>query len=394
MSWTKYHALSEQRASDAEIVLRSGATELALSMYAQAADLESRALDELEKSKSRTRGITVVSAVALWYKAREYRRALDLANRAVGDTSLPPFAVSQLNELLAALSQKTPVPTLRLVASQRLSRHIVILAPAGRIPRNLESASYAGSLSYQALLAGMQKLRGTAYLKEGVLGEHDLTSDGRYIAQFDAASWHILIVHQQEVIGSISYEPISKVSTSHLPPGQSAEWSAMARLVVEEQIDHTHRTGLPFVVVRDWVMVEDLRCSTEAIRLLLVVFALARYLGGASGLAIASSRHSVAAIFRRVGFSTFIAIDSEVARVFDPKLRCEVELLRFHSELLNPRYLGWVREFERAIIASIPVISAFETGGEVYVAKEIELKDPRGTIEHLSGGMSRRLWIA
>lgn len=51
----------------------------------------------------RTRGITATSAVALWYKGREYIAAERLAHQYLADGNLPSFATAQLRELLQTI---------------------------------------------------------------------------------------------------------------------------------------------------------------------------------------------------------------------------------------------------------------------------------------------------
>jgi hypothetical protein len=72
-------------------------------LYAEAAKLEAAALAELAPTKLRTFGITAVSAVALWFKARQFTEAQNLAYRVLGNNALPPFAVEQLQGLLQSI---------------------------------------------------------------------------------------------------------------------------------------------------------------------------------------------------------------------------------------------------------------------------------------------------
>ncbi|BAS59512.1 hypothetical protein NIES2135_09580 [Leptolyngbya boryana NIES-2135] len=60
-------------------------------------------------TKTRTLGITVVSAVSLWSKAREYGIAERLAYCWLATDLLPPFAVQELRELLQAIWRELQV---------------------------------------------------------------------------------------------------------------------------------------------------------------------------------------------------------------------------------------------------------------------------------------------
>ncbi len=103
MSWAEHHSESERLAAEAEVALRSGDDVRARSLYADAAQAEARALCDLDPGKTRTLGISAVSAVALWYKARNYPEAERLAHHWLSTQKLPPFATEQLQGLLQAI---------------------------------------------------------------------------------------------------------------------------------------------------------------------------------------------------------------------------------------------------------------------------------------------------
>jgi hypothetical protein len=94
---------SEQLASDAHLHARRGEFDRAQSLFAEAADAESRALAELDLSKVRTVGVTAVSAVSLWFKAQRYEQAEKIALQWLSSAHLPPFAAEQLRQLLQAI---------------------------------------------------------------------------------------------------------------------------------------------------------------------------------------------------------------------------------------------------------------------------------------------------
>lgn len=100
MTWAEHHTRSEQLAHEAELALRNADTEAAERLYIGAAEAETRALEDLSPTKARTFGITVVSAVALWYKGRGYQEAERLAHRMFAAGELPEFATRQLRSLL------------------------------------------------------------------------------------------------------------------------------------------------------------------------------------------------------------------------------------------------------------------------------------------------------
>lgn len=103
MTWAELHAESERLAIEAQMALRARNSGQALDLYRRAAEMERRALDELDISKVRTRGITAVSAVALWFKAAEYAQAEQLAHLMLADPHVPDFAREDLRNLVQAI---------------------------------------------------------------------------------------------------------------------------------------------------------------------------------------------------------------------------------------------------------------------------------------------------
>jgi hypothetical protein len=126
MSWVDLHEESERLAAEAEMLTRE-APDRARGLYAKAATREVAALEELAPTKLRTAGITAVSAVALWFKAREFREAQRLAHRVMANSALPPFAVQQLQELLQAIWSEE----VRQTAGLRFSEGVMLVSVSG-----------------------------------------------------------------------------------------------------------------------------------------------------------------------------------------------------------------------------------------------------------------------
>jgi hypothetical protein len=88
---------------EAHLALNVGEKDRAYDLFRQAAQAERRALDRLDVAKARTRGITAVSAVALWFKAEDYDQAEQLAYSMLGDPNIPEFARADLRNLVQAI---------------------------------------------------------------------------------------------------------------------------------------------------------------------------------------------------------------------------------------------------------------------------------------------------
>lgn len=108
MSWIEHHEVSERLASDAKAALREGRKQDALDLYARAADAEVSALIDLDASKTRTLGISAVSATSLHYKAKQFAQAEEVAVRWLNHEATPAFARDQLRSLLQSIRMEAP----------------------------------------------------------------------------------------------------------------------------------------------------------------------------------------------------------------------------------------------------------------------------------------------
>ncbi len=121
MTWLDHHKTSEQLAQLAEDALHQQDLLQAQMLYAQAAKAEHLALNAIpvsggsanDRTKTKTLGITVISAVALSLKAHELRQAEQTAYQWLATDLLPPFAIPVLRELLLDIwQQQTSEPAI------------------------------------------------------------------------------------------------------------------------------------------------------------------------------------------------------------------------------------------------------------------------------------------
>src|ERR1035438_10837049 len=83
--------------------------------------------------------------------------------------------------------------------------------------------------------------------------------------------------------------------------------------------------------------------------MVLAAYAFSREFGGAVGLATATVRHSSASILRKIGGQPLEHNGEEVPSYRDSHYNCEMEMLRFHSWALNPRYDIWIDKIAQEI---------------------------------------------
>ena len=248
---------------------------------------------------------------------------------------------------------------MKLAAAQR---RLVLLAPdTGGIPPAFAKVR-SDEGRHENLLAKAQRLRGEAYLEDGAIQPSQLTSDGRFCAAKDGESWHLLSVNDSgDVLGCARYlahdntVPFAQLGVSRVALTQNELWEQKLRWAVEADLLLARKRNHAFVEVGGWALHQELRGSSEAIRIALGAYALARNLGGCIGLTTATTRHCSSSILRRIGGQSLTAGGLELPAYHDPNYRCEMNVLRFDSNQPNPRYEAWIEQI-RDQIWTAPVI--------------------------------------
>src|SRR5688572_4730508 len=103
MSWASSHEESERMAASAHLAVRQGDESRSQTLFQAAAQAEIAAFDALEPSKTRTRGITAVSALSLAYKGKNFSVAESFAYKCLASGDLPDFAKQQIHSLLQSI---------------------------------------------------------------------------------------------------------------------------------------------------------------------------------------------------------------------------------------------------------------------------------------------------
>jgi len=245
---------------------------------------------------------------------------------------------------------------------RKLGRGFVLLAPP-QTHLTLFDHVDDNPERHRRLLADAQKLRGSIYVRDGAIQPWQLSAGGRHIQRADELSWHLLTVDQSDSVTAciryFAHEPGASfwdLMVSRSPLAQSAYLGPRVREAVQAELDCARQRGFSYVELGGWAICEQLRCTTEALRTLLTVYALSQLLGGALGISAATTRHHSSSILRRVGGRPLMARGGEVPPYYDSQYNCEMELLSFDSMSPNPRYAEWIRECREAIL-EVPVVA-------------------------------------
>ena len=240
--------------------------------------------------------------------------------------------------------------------------HTVVLAPSDAYIPESFTRTIRSPGRHASLLSGLQRLRGQIYLEDGAIDRSELTSDGRFVQAIDNDAWHLVRLDASgDVCGCSRYMAHSgalrfdETGVSRSPLSRSYEWSGRFKAAVEYEIALAGKLQVDFVEVGGWALSAELRCTSEALRIALGTFSLARLLGGCIGVTTATKRHCSASILRRIGGQPLMAQGFEIPRYFDPSFDCEMEILRFDSSRPNPRFERWIEEL-KGYLAGVPVI--------------------------------------
>jgi hypothetical protein len=205
-------------------------------------------------------------------------------------------------------------------------------------------------------------MRGAIYLREGAIERHQLSADGRHVHELDTSSWHVVSLKND---GSIAGCARFRTHDPGVHPEDLNVWKSIRALgsatqgklrkVLTCEIESAARRNLGFAELGGWAVAEDLRCTSEALRIALSMYALSWTLGCYIGVTTATVRNHSAGILRRLG-GTPLEIDGHpMPRYYDPQYECEMELLRFDSRVVQAKYSdsldGVLGEF-----GNIPVI--------------------------------------
>jgi len=249
----------------------------------------------------------------------------------------------------------------RNVAS--VNDRLVLLAPPDReIPSSFENVR-RDSNKHQHLVKEMQRLRGSIYLQDGAVQRDQLSTDGLHRTPEDDRSWHLLMLNKDRQVSSCAWymehdetAAFEKLRVRNCPLARLEEWRDKLWLAVESELARARRHCLRYAEVGGWAVAKESRCTSEGLLLALAAYSLGRTLGGALGLTTATVRHSSSTILRRLGGSSLEVDGAAVPSYYDPKYRCEMELLRFDSRRPNAKYCGLI-ELLRAQLTNVAVIA-------------------------------------
>lgn len=226
-----------------------------------------------------------------------------------------------------------------------IEERLLLLTPANwPLPDTFEKG-VVDRRRHGQLLRQMQRMRGDVYVREGAVRQADLAPGRLHRTPQDDRSWHLLLLdHERRITACIWYLEhdapvlVDDLRVKNCPLTADAEWSLRLRHAVNAEIDRADREHLAYGEVGGWAVSPRSQCPADGFLLAMACYSLSRLLGNALGVTTATVRHSSARILRRLGLERLAVDGASLPAYFDPKYGCEMELLRFDSREVNPRY--------------------------------------------------------
>jgi hypothetical protein len=238
---------------------------------------------------------------------------------------------------------------------ETLSRRLMLLAPSStRIPASFNRwrVDYARHLN---LLHEIQRFRGQVYVQDGAILESSLI-DGRHHSHVDDFSWHLMVLNaQNRVCGCVRFHEhsripvLSELNAVRCALARSSEWSGTLFSALEAELAFSAGLELPIVEVGGWAVGEEVRGTTEALRIALGTYAFWQMFGGAVCVSTATRRHCASSILRRIGGRALAFEGVDLPPYYDPQYDCEMEILKFYSWSPNPRYTPWIEQMKEEL---------------------------------------------
>jgi hypothetical protein len=225
--------------------------------------------------------------------------------------------------------------------------------PAGKTDAGISTESHSD------VLFDLQMLRGQVYREyTGIAAT--LLPDGRHWHPLDEQSWHVVLQDQRGiVVGCARYRPIlggfEQLICSKAAVALSPVTGPVFRSAFAHQVADARRRGIHYGEASAWALSESARCSTAAVNIALMSFALAEWLGGGVGLTTASTRHHASLILRRLGGRPLAGFPP----YYEPMFDCSIELLHFDINQIEARYAAKLDEM-RAELRRTPVLCPVE----------------------------------
>jgi hypothetical protein len=241
---------------------------------------------------------------------------------------------------------------------------LTVVAPSvAHVPEWLSNALVNDAM-YQNMIDEIQRFRGNVYVHDKAIPASSLDKEGRHYSDYDYQAWHIIFRDRREdLCGAIRVGLVSCTDTdvedlqvlrflAKMPDDQRTPLEAAVRGFLGNC-----RLLQPSICEPGaWAVAEDVRKGRLAPVLAASIWSLLRVVGGASGVATATTRHGSADILKKMGGFDLILNGVPLVPFYDSYHACYMELVGFDSSYLNPRLEATVTEVQE-YMGLLPIIT-------------------------------------
>ena len=197
----------------------------------------------------------------------------------------------------------------------------------------------------ERLLVAAQMLRARIFLADTALVASTVDSSGRYIHPLDRQSWHVLICSPQgSVCGTLRVTVhddecgVDDLTVSECPVFAEEEWRLRGRGILASFLQRASAARVRAAETGGWALDESLRGGKKGALLALSGWAVIRLVGGAKILGAVTTRHGASRMTRYLGGLELADAKGSIPAYFDPRYGCDMELIEFDSQQVNPAF--------------------------------------------------------
>lgn len=220
------------------------------------------------------------------------------------------------------------------------------------IPPRAGCDYFSAPSNYDAVLSEIQRLRGGRYFADGAIPAAALDAQGRHVTEEDEESYH-LALWNGGVQGCLRLRPHSnfggqttKYAVYDLIRRMPSELAKKYHAALEELIHTYRKAGIVVGESGGWAISQEFQGHVAMLALPLACWSFSRILSREVRIAAATERNGSAKMLKRIGGWRLKLKGEELPSFYDPGYKCQMELLCFDSDILNPKFEPAVRDLQ------------------------------------------------
>lgn len=238
--------------------------------------------------------------------------------------------------------------------------NLSLIAPAsGAVPPALSAWR---STHHESAIADIQRFRGRIYVHDEALPLSALDSSGRHCSDLDYQSWHIVARDAEGHICGVMRMPIYPIDTpieslllhktlERMEPDRRRLYTYTA----QRFIDRSTARGYTHLCEAGGWAVDKHRCDRNTgLSLAAASWMLLRCFGQGICLSTVTVKHHAADLLKRMGGFNELE-GTPHARFHDPFFRCDIELVFFHADIINPAFEEPLGNARRVLLGEVGV---------------------------------------